>query len=81
MMAAYVKSLDSNHLLTIGEEGFYGTQNKPKSDYANPKMVDTWAANQGQDFLLNHLAPVGFPSFHTLFNFQKSPGTLLSVEL
>ena len=37
-MAAYVKSLDSKHLLTVGEEGFY-----PSGD-ANPSGNQTYVA-------------------------------------
>ncbi|DBA95832.1 TPA: hypothetical protein ACH3X1_001379 [Trebouxia sp. C0004] len=59
IMAAYVKSLDSKHLLTVGEEGFY-----PSGD-SDPSGNQTWAYNEGQDFLADHMSSdIDFAAFH-----------------
>ncbi|KAK9812428.1 hypothetical protein WJX73_010063 [Symbiochloris irregularis] len=65
-MAAYVKTLDKNHLLTVGEEGFWSTTASQLLD--NPIYEpggSNWAPTQGQDFLADHSSPnIDFSSFH-----------------
>ncbi len=54
-MSAYVKSIDSNHLLTTGSEGFYDENTGP------------WYRNgsQGVDFFRNHQVPdIDFCTLH-----------------
>ena len=63
-MAAYVRTLDTDHLLTVGEEGFYA--DPTESNIANPEPPNSWAAQQGQDFVPNHQVPVQ-NSFYLLF--------------
>jgi mannan endo-1,4-beta-mannosidase len=59
-MAAHVKSLDSNHLLTVGEEGFYRTTTASLG--ANP---GSWAAEYDQDFVVDHSDPnIDFATMH-----------------
>ena len=41
-MAAYVKSLDSNHLLGIGEEGFYSAADTARGYISNPLGPQTY---------------------------------------
>ena len=55
-MASYLKSIDGNHLLEAGLEGFYG-QSKPES---NPNF------NVGTDFIANNQIPgIDFATVHS----------------
>jgi mannan endo-1,4-beta-mannosidase len=59
-MAAYVKSLDQNHLLTVGTEGFYAKSNGKLK--INP---NSYASTLGTDFIRNHMAPgIDFATAH-----------------
>uniref|UniRef100_A0A0D3E2P4 mannan endo-1,4-beta-mannosidase n=1 Tax=Brassica oleracea var. oleracea TaxID=109376 RepID=A0A0D3E2P4_BRAOL len=58
-MAAHVKSLDSNHLLEAGLEGFYG-QSSPQSKTLNPP------GQFGTDFIANNRIPgIDFVTAHS----------------
>ncbi|PON34043.1 1,4-alpha-glucan-branching enzyme [Parasponia andersonii] len=60
-MAAYVKSLDKKHLVTVGIEGFYGLRTTEKSE-VNP---GEWAASLGSDFIQNSaIDSIDFASVH-----------------
>ncbi|CAN1160955.1 Mannan endo-1,4-beta-mannosidase 2 [Linum perenne] len=60
-MSAFVKSIDTNHQLTVGLEGFYGPKN-PKRLTVNPA---DWAADLGSDFIRNSKVPhIDFASVH-----------------
>ena len=57
-MATYVKSIDSNHLVEIGLEGFYG-ESIPE------KMQFNAGHNAGTDFILNNQLPqIDFATIH-----------------
>ncbi|KAJ4975160.1 hypothetical protein NE237_000266 [Protea cynaroides] len=60
-MAAFIKSLDQKHLVTVGLEGFYGPQTANRSG-VNP---GEWAALLGSDFIQNSAVKnIDFASVH-----------------
>ncbi|KAK1315706.1 Mannan endo-1,4-beta-mannosidase 6 [Acorus calamus] len=60
-MAAYVKSMDQNHLVTVGLEGFYGSKRSDRLG-TNPGV---WAASLGSDFIQNSaIDHIDFASAH-----------------
>jgi endo-1,4-beta-mannosidase len=60
-MAAYVKALDSKHLVTVGTEGFYGPGRAERLD-ANP---GNWAASLCSNFIQNSVVKhIDFASVH-----------------
>lgn len=70
-MAAHVKSLDSNHMLEAGLEGFYGA-----SSSVNPSGYLV-----GTDFIANNMAPgIDFATVHS-YPDQWMPGSDDSAQL
>jgi mannan endo-1,4-beta-mannosidase len=60
-MAQFVKSIDGNHLLTVGLEGFYGPTT-PEKFILNP---GDWAQALGSDFIHNsRIETLDFASVH-----------------
>ncbi|CAL8463534.1 g3068 [Coccomyxa elongata] len=65
-MAPYVKSLDPNHLLTLGEEGFYSTSTRKLSSNPGFDTGANWPAAEGQDFIADHASPsIDFTTIHS----------------
>ena len=52
-MGEFVKDIDPNHLLTVGEEGFFDNEDEAWSA-GNPSGMGSWAGDQGQSFFDNH---------------------------
>ncbi|XP_009602297.1 mannan endo-1,4-beta-mannosidase 7 [Nicotiana tabacum] len=58
-MASYIKSIDSNHLVEAGLEGFYGHSDAQKQQY-NPNFL------VGTDFIANNQIPeIDFATVHS----------------
>ncbi|KAK9815623.1 hypothetical protein WJX72_006999 [[Myrmecia] bisecta] len=73
-MAAYLKSVDPNHMVTVGEEGFFDyrgpdIESNPTGIPANLQVPGSygryWAAHVGQDFVTQHSSPnIDFAAVH-----------------
>lgn len=71
-MSAYVKSIDRNHLVTTGSEGFYA-----KADSHDWKF----SGIEGGDFVRNHSVPaVDIASFHLWPSSSRYSMTLADVD-
>ena len=60
-MSKYLKKADPNHMITVGEEGFYTKGSS--GEQVNPGTG--WASLTGQDFIANHASPsIDFAAAH-----------------
>ncbi|KAF3794411.1 Mannan endo-1-4-beta-mannosidase 4 [Nymphaea thermarum] len=73
-MAAYLKSIDSKHLLAIGLEGFYGGSSTPDRKQFNPD------GEVGTDFIANNQVPeIDFATIHA-YSDQWLPSSSKQVD-
>lgn len=64
-MATYVKSIDSNHLVEVGLEGFYGGSMPTRAMEFNPNGSTATSAGVGTDFIANNQLPgIDFATIH-----------------
>lgn len=76
-MAFHVKSIDPDHLLEVGAEGFYG----PSSPARLPANPNAYAGHVGTDFIRNHrVLGVDFASVH-IYPDTWMPGATLEARL
>lgn len=70
-MSKYLKKADPNHMITVGEEGFYTKGSTGEA--VNPGTG--WASLTGQDFIANHASPaIDFAAAHIWpDNWEVSP--------
>ena len=79
-MAAYTKTQDPNHLLTVGIEGFYSEYDP--QNVANPG--NGWASLTGQNFTDQHSSPsIDFGAIHywpDRWTLGVSPGLITAFQ-
>ncbi|KAK9810193.1 hypothetical protein WJX72_006485 [[Myrmecia] bisecta] len=65
-ISGYLKTQDPNHMVTVGEEGFYGPSSPNVGKNPNPGTgPDAWPSKTGTDFVANHApASIDFAAFH-----------------
>ncbi|KAL6593209.1 hypothetical protein ACP70R_049093 [Stipagrostis hirtigluma subsp. patula] len=78
-MAFHVKSIDPDHLLEVGTEGFYGPSSPARME-ANP---NTFAGLVGTDFIRNHrILGIDFASVHVYPDtWLSGPGATMEAQL
>lgn len=62
--AAYVRTLDPNHPITIGTEGFWGVGSPYKQYNPSYSTGSLWSSTTGQDFDTQFLSANLFASYH-----------------
>lgn len=82
-MCTFVKSKDTHHMVTVGEEGYYSLTSA--SIPFNPQhQISSWAQEWGQDYAVDHAFDcIDFATFHAwVDNWQdeKNPNDDLSLS-
>lgn len=62
-ISTYIKSLDSTHLVTLGDEGWFAPLDAP--DVSGDDLSSAYDGSSGVDFLVNlHISTLDYGTFH-----------------